>query len=576
MNNEISLVMIVKNEAKVLRNCLESVKHCVDEIVVVDTGSTDDTAAVAKEYSDKVFFYPWNEDFSAARNYAIEQVAGQWILSLDADEELICRPDALRELARRDDGTEAYMIPIDYPINQASGEYNRFLILRFFKNLPELRFIGKIHEQVVVTRGSTVNLAQDVYIKHMEIPASERRRKRNRNIVLLQRALRLEPDNVFLKYYLGLDWLGLGKPAKALPFLREAYNRLTDEHLLFKSAALRYFLLSLFYQGEYHQVICLCQEAAQKYPEYTDVFYICGSALEEIKEYKAAVKWFQQALKCGSPPPLYSHQQGTGSFLTNYHLGHCYSLLGRRADAAYCLEKALEQNTTYIYPVYSLFLLLLADLGANGTVSYLEKREYLSDFCLARLFCELFIKAGHPEAALRSLANCRVEPDYIEEYLYLMGQSSIFSGNLHQGLSYLEQVKPAGPYKNAQIYRVFGLLMCGKREEARSLALQMWKRGSREEARALLSVIRCLNSNISVKTGSTADLGEIYLKLLDICLSYLPDINTDFHHRTLVGFLEENLKTNPRDIKMLQDYYAARERDVREFVNYKYGSGWDK
>ncbi len=83
---KISLAMIVKNEEKVLRECLNSVKDIVDEMVLVDTGSEDDTVDIAKEFGAKLYEFKWCNDFSFARNFAAEKCSGDWILVLDADE----------------------------------------------------------------------------------------------------------------------------------------------------------------------------------------------------------------------------------------------------------------------------------------------------------------------------------------------------------------------------------------------------------------------------------------------------------------------------------------------------------
>ncbi len=92
----LTLSMIVKNEEKYLRDCLESVKDIADDIVIVDTGSTDYTKEIAKEFNAKVFHFDWINDFSAARNYALKKSEGDWILYLDADERL--DKDSLEEL----------------------------------------------------------------------------------------------------------------------------------------------------------------------------------------------------------------------------------------------------------------------------------------------------------------------------------------------------------------------------------------------------------------------------------------------------------------------------------------------
>ena len=83
---KLSLAMIVKNESRCLARCLQSVKGIVDEMVVADTGSTDDTTKIAREFGAKISNFDWVDDFAAARNFAIAQTAGDWILVLDADE----------------------------------------------------------------------------------------------------------------------------------------------------------------------------------------------------------------------------------------------------------------------------------------------------------------------------------------------------------------------------------------------------------------------------------------------------------------------------------------------------------
>ncbi|RPI67925.1 MAG: glycosyltransferase family 2 protein, partial [Geobacteraceae bacterium] len=89
----VSLCMIVKNEQSHLARCLRSVKPLVDEMIVVDTGSSDRTQDIAKIFGAKVFEFPWNNDFSKARNFSLSKAAGNWILVLDADETISVKDD---------------------------------------------------------------------------------------------------------------------------------------------------------------------------------------------------------------------------------------------------------------------------------------------------------------------------------------------------------------------------------------------------------------------------------------------------------------------------------------------------
>ncbi|MFS0559085.1 glycosyltransferase family 2 protein, partial [Brevibacillus sp. 179-C9.3 HS] len=84
----LSLCMIVKNEGNCIERCLNSVKHAVDEMIIVDTGSSDDTINICRSAGASVFSYEWNDDFASARNYGLERATGDWIIWLDADEEV--------------------------------------------------------------------------------------------------------------------------------------------------------------------------------------------------------------------------------------------------------------------------------------------------------------------------------------------------------------------------------------------------------------------------------------------------------------------------------------------------------
>lgn len=110
MADRISLCLIVKDEAAYLARAIESSRAAADEIIVVDTGSRDDSPAIARRLGAKVFHFRWRGNFSAARNFALEQAAGEWILFLDADEEF-ARGDAqkLREIVAATD-VEGYFL----------------------------------------------------------------------------------------------------------------------------------------------------------------------------------------------------------------------------------------------------------------------------------------------------------------------------------------------------------------------------------------------------------------------------------------------------------------------------------
>jgi tetratricopeptide (TPR) repeat protein len=139
--------MIVRNEEAFLAQCLDSARDAVDEIIVVDTGSEDRTMEIARERGAKVFTFPWQDDFSAARNEALNHARGDWILALDADEYLEeGAPQALRAAAL-DERHAGYMMPL---VNlMEAGKRTSCMMMRFHVNRPEIRYRYLIHEQVL-------------------------------------------------------------------------------------------------------------------------------------------------------------------------------------------------------------------------------------------------------------------------------------------------------------------------------------------------------------------------------------------------------------------------------------------
>ncbi len=146
---KLSLCMIVKNEEDVLARCLKSVKSLVNEIIIVDTGSTDKTLDIAKDFGAIILQYEWTDDFSAARNFSLNHVTGEWILVLDADEILMF--DSNEQIARllKDDDAEGYFIRIVNLLGEPPDfEISDGLAVRLFRNRQEYQFEGVIHEQI--------------------------------------------------------------------------------------------------------------------------------------------------------------------------------------------------------------------------------------------------------------------------------------------------------------------------------------------------------------------------------------------------------------------------------------------
>ena len=164
---DISLCMIVKNESQVLERCLESIYDLVDEIIIVDTGSTDNTKEIARKYTDMVYDFKWCDDFAAARNYAFSKATKEYIYSADADEVLDETNRKkfldLKKVMLSDIEIVQMIYVTDMRFNTTEN-YDRDLRPKLYKRLREFTWINPIHETV---RTEPVVFNSDIEILHL-------------------------------------------------------------------------------------------------------------------------------------------------------------------------------------------------------------------------------------------------------------------------------------------------------------------------------------------------------------------------------------------------------------------------
>ena len=196
----LSLCMIVRDEEEMLPGCLAPLRDVVDEIVVVDTGSTDATVEIAESFGARVVHFPWNGSFADARNVSIDAATGDWIMYLDADEhtEPADAPQ-LRELLHRTWREGFYLVETNYTGGEGSGAAMTHMALRLWRNRPEYRFSGRVHEQK--THNMPTYLPErwehtGIRVRHygylnQRIRARE---KSQRNIALLEQEAREQPS----------------------------------------------------------------------------------------------------------------------------------------------------------------------------------------------------------------------------------------------------------------------------------------------------------------------------------------------------------------------------------------------
>jgi len=217
----ISVCLIVKNEAENLRPCLESLGDLASEVIVVDTGSTDDTVRVAQELGARVHHFAWTNDFAAARNESLRHATAEWIFWLDADDRL--SPDAVAQLKRAaaSGRADAYMCLVTSI--EADGKRTTAEHIRLFRNGLGIRFHGGIHETVgpdLVRLGLTL-AATDIQVLHTGYECAETvLRKSERNLPIIEKEVARHPDRVDLLFYRGHALINLGRLDEGLSDMR--------------------------------------------------------------------------------------------------------------------------------------------------------------------------------------------------------------------------------------------------------------------------------------------------------------------------------------------------------------------
>ena len=291
----LSVCMIVKDEEKNLPTALSSVKGLADEIVVVDTGSKDGTVAIAKSFGAGVHHFAWCDDFSAARNESLKHATKDFVLWLDADDE-IRREDhrKIKDHLRKHPGCGVYLRT--HVEGEGHTPQTRLFAsqLRLFPNHRGIRFEGKVHEQAVrslETKGILIHQCSAAVVHHGYEEPGVALKKLRRNRLSLEMELKEHPEDLNTLFFLSRTCQGLGEQEAALAYLDAIIARGEDpvarSQTVFNLAILdKGSLLSL--QGRREEALSVLLHGKSLFPEFALLRYFLGKLHFERKEYKEA------------------------------------------------------------------------------------------------------------------------------------------------------------------------------------------------------------------------------------------------------------------------------------------------
>lgn len=352
------MCMIVKNESGNLRRCLQSAVGVVDEIIIVDTGSTDETCEIAWNFGAQVEYFDWNGSFSDARNCSLAKAQGEWILFLDADEELAPSSAGVLRRIIKDTSISGYSLRIEnYTGDDGAPEMYPDLVFRLFRNRPEHRFQGAIHEQIASAirlnaPEAKFGLAEDLVIRHYGYLNRQiaEKDKKMRNLRMVEAELKKNPADKLLRYHYGVELYGIGNNRQAALEFIEAANGI-DCNTVYLPKLMRYLVLCYYGDKDYDAALKIIEQGLGWFPAYADLHYYQGLLYYEQQEYGLAYTAFERAVATPPQPSHFATLSGLRGFRAHYYLGLIAELFCNLEAALRHYLNSLRDNAGFIAPL---------------------------------------------------------------------------------------------------------------------------------------------------------------------------------------------------------------------------------
>lgn len=332
----LTAAMIVRNETEHLDACLTSISGVVDEIVVVDTGSDDETVAIAQRHGARVLHAEWTGDFSAARNVALDHAAGRWILYIDADERL--RPVDRAEVRERlEHASEVALRVLLRPFVGATPARE----FRLWRSDPRIRFVGLIHEKVVPAIQAVAGAEArsigtiDLEIDHVGYELDQTA-KHLRNLPLLEAQLAIEPRNVFNRHHYAKVLAALGRADEAEQALEDARGHVRRNGGAPPHAGELVYADLVRLRAGHGDVTALLDEGLGLYPHAPLLLWAAACIATERGDFSTALESIQRlaATDVGALPETMSYDERLFTVLPHQAWGSTYFRMGRYRDAA--------------------------------------------------------------------------------------------------------------------------------------------------------------------------------------------------------------------------------------------------
>lgn len=349
---KISGCIIARNEEANIAKCINNLKHVTDEIIVVDTGSEDDTIRSAKELGASVYEQKWENDFSKARNAALERATGDWIIFLDADEffneESLLRVRPTIQKAHSNQNIEGMLCNLINVDLETKKDIDAGHVIRIFRNKRLFRFINKIHEEICNDSRSLryIDKSDTLTVIHTGYSSSLRISKARRNLEML---LDNKEGHERSAYYLATTYFSLHDFNNAYQYAELALleKSVTEcDHFAYKMHFIKIIIAMTLESSNKEKIELLIREANKKYSEHPEIAKIEAVYRLQEKRYAESLDKYSYSLTCQEK---YGKKLVQNNFAETVHevyfsIAQISYLMNKEADALSYYVKALRSN----------------------------------------------------------------------------------------------------------------------------------------------------------------------------------------------------------------------------------------
>ncbi|MDZ7338324.1 MAG: tetratricopeptide repeat protein [candidate division KSB1 bacterium] len=542
----VALCAIVKNEERFLPKCLASVQGAVDELVIVDTGSTDRTVEIAQSFGATVYHHPWQDSFSEARNFALERVQSAWVLVLDADEELERRDiSVLRQVVRTEQVT-CFFLPVlnQMPDRTFSQLYSRRLFRRGMAH-----YEGIVHNQLVV-QGPSAPAPIRIYHYGYDLSPEEMAAKQARSERLLLRQIVEQPDDPFPRFNLARIYRNQGRWQEAIEVAQEGLRlcgtgaKTSTYYMLLFDLAYCFMMVDRLSEAE-----ALCVQGLTEYPKNLDLRFTLGTIYARQNRFQEAMteyRRFLETLVRSKADPAYNFSTlivDSWSFENRawHNIGQCLVSMGRFAEAEELYAGLLQTQKDQLF-FKGLAHCKLVQKDFRGASQVLEEAVAagVQDAFLYFQLGEVWRELGDPAVSMDyfSRAVC-LAPDNVD-IMNGYGHALLCNGQYDQAIEVLEKARSQAPkHIGVQVGLLRALLAAGRRKEAGA-------------------VMECLK-------GAHIDAAETNRELGDAC------VRVGFYEDAIY-FYERALKLGAPQVQLLSNIatcYARLGHEEAALLGYK-------